>query len=394
MLRIMPLTALFMVGLVLSRTGAAEPQVLDLWPGKPPGEKGGIGPEKVQESKPGEKPVKRITNITHPTLEVHRPAKDKDTGAAVIIAPGGGYNILAWDLEGEEVAEWLNSIGVTGIVLKYRVPRRPGSPKDAPPIQALMDAQRAMSLVRSNARKWGIDPQRIGMLGFSAGAHLTAWTATSFDQRAYEPNDAIDQVSRRPDFMVLIYPGGVVARDKDQLAPEIRPSKQTPPAFFAHASNDPVRCENSVVMYLAIKKLGVPAELHIYESGGHGFGLRPSDQPCSTWPQRCREWMNARGFLKPLATAPSKTAGLSCLPCRLSIGLLTSFLKQPQRVLPIRKGQFHCSLQAVGLIDRHDRLVYVNVATPMLGDHGKPQKELFRSDACTATRRGTNCGPR
>src|SRR5262249_56547621 len=128
-----------------------------VWPGKVPGETGSVGEEKFLEQKPGEKPVKRLTNVSKPTLTVFRPAKDKDTGAAVVICPGGGYNILAWDLEGEEVAAWLNSVGVTGVVLKYRVPRRPGTPGSAPPPQALMDSQRALSLVRSKAREWGID---------------------------------------------------------------------------------------------------------------------------------------------------------------------------------------------------------------------------------------------
>jgi acetyl esterase/lipase len=277
---------------------AEKPLTMALWPGKAPGEKGEMGEEKVQESKPGEKAVKRITNVTQPTLTVFKPAKDKDTGAAVVIAPGGGYNILAWDLEGEEVAEWLNSIGVTGIVLKYRVPRRSGTPGSQAPPQAQMDAQRAMSLVRSKAKDLGLDPKRIGMLGFSAGGHLTAWTATNFDKRSYEALDEIDKVSCRPDFAILIYPAYLVPKDKDELVPEIRVTKETPPMFFAHAGDDGVRPENSVVLYLALKKAKVPAELHVFASGGHGFGLRPSKQPCSTWPQRCADWMNARGLLK------------------------------------------------------------------------------------------------
>jgi acetyl esterase/lipase len=277
---------------------AEKPVVIDVWPGKAPGETGNIGEEKFLEQKTGEKQVKRLTNVTKPTLTIYRPAKDKDTGAAVLICPGGGYNILAWDLEGEEVASWLNSIGVTGIVLKYRVPRRPDQPKDKPPIGALQDAQRALSLVRSKAKELGIDPKRLGMLGFSAGGHLTAWASTNFDKRAYEPIDDVDKIGCRPDFAVLIYPGGLVAKDKDELDPAIRVSKETPPAFFAHASNDPVKAENSVQMYLALKKAGVPAEMHIYSSGGHGFGLRPSEQPCSTWPKQCGEWMRTQGFLK------------------------------------------------------------------------------------------------
>jgi acetyl esterase/lipase len=299
MKRTLSLVALLVPCLAAAAAETEKPLVVNLWPGQPPGDKGDLPEEKVQESKSGEKQVKRITNVSQPTLTVFRPAKEKDTGAAVLIAPGGGYNILAWDLEGEEVAAWLNSIGVTGIVLKYRVPRRPGSPGGEPPPQALMDAQRAVSLVRSKAKEWGIDPKRIGMLGFSAGGHLTAWTATNFDKRRYEPVDAVDQVSCRPDFVVLVYPAYLVQKDKDELAADIRVSKDTPPAFFAHAGNDGVRPENSVVMYLALKKAGVPVELHVYVTGGHGFGLRPSADACSTWPHSCGEWLKARGLLRP-----------------------------------------------------------------------------------------------
>jgi acetyl esterase/lipase len=270
------------------------PPVLPLWPGQAPGEPSGIGAEEMIEPKPGEKgTVKRVTNVTRPTITVYRPAKDKNTGAAVLIAPGGGYNILAWEHEGTQVAEWLTANGVTGVLLKYRVPRRPNDEKGKPPVCALQDAQRAMGLVRSKASEWGLDGKRIGMLGFSAGGHLTAWTATNYEKRAYDPVDDADKVSCRPDFAVLVYPGGVVARDKDELAPEIRVSKDTPPSFFAHAGNDNVRPENSIVMYTALKKLGVPAELHIFSTGGHGFGMRKDNNPCNAWPQRCEECLRA-----------------------------------------------------------------------------------------------------
>lgn len=288
---------LFLFAIVPTLHAQEKHLILDVWPGKAPGETGAVGEEKILEQKPGEKPVMRITNVTHPTLSVFRPTKVKDTGAAVLIAPGGGYNILAWDLEGEEVAAWLNSIGVTGIVLKYRVPRRPGDAKDGPPIWPLQDAQRAMSLVRSKASEWKIDPQRIGMLGFSAGGHLTGSLSTNYDKRAYKTLDDIDKVSCRPDFAVLIYPGGLLEKGKDTLRPDIRVTKDTPPMFFAHASNDPVSSENSVAMYLALRSAKVPAEMHLYATGGHGFGLRKSDQPCSTWPARCTDWMRSRGVL-------------------------------------------------------------------------------------------------
>lgn len=275
-----------------------KPSVLNVWPGKAPGEMKPLDPEKVLESKPGEKQVKRITNVSVPTLTVFRPAKEKDTGAAVIICPGGGYNILAWDLEGEEVAAWLNSIGVTGIVLKYRVPRRSDQPRDQPAPLALQDAQRAVSLVRSKASEWQIDPKRIGILGFSAGGNLSARTCIHFEKRSYEPVDEVDKVSARPDFAILIYPAYLTNKEGTALVPEIQVTDRTPPMFFAHAGDDPVIAENSVQLYLALKRAKVPAELHLYAKGGHGFGLRPSAQPCSTWPARCEAWLHTQGWLK------------------------------------------------------------------------------------------------
>ena len=190
------------------------------------------------------------------------------------------------------MAAWLNSIGVTGIVLKYRVPRRNDRAKHLAPLQ---DAQRAMSLIRTHAAKWGIDPGRIGILGFSAGGHLSAAASTNFDRRQYDAIDGVDRVSCRPDFAVLIYPAYLT--QGESLAPEIRVGPQTPPVFFAHAGDDPHGPEHSIAMYLALKRAKVPAELHVYARGGHGFGLRASDNPCSTWPLRCEQWMKAQGLL-------------------------------------------------------------------------------------------------
>lgn len=276
--------------------GADSPatETLDLWSGSAPGEKGAIGEEKAEKG-PNDG-ILRITNVMKPTITIYRPERGKQTGTAIVICPGGGYNILAYDHEGEQVGQWLRSIGVTGVLLKYRVPRREGTPKDQPPPQALMDAQRALSLVRSKAADWGIDAKRIGILGFSAGGHLGAWAATNFDKRAYDPVDAADKVDCRPDFAVLVYPGGVFK--KSALAPEIHVTSQTPPMFLAHAGDDRVTPENSVQLYLALKQAGVPAEMHIYASGGHGFGMRKSDKPCASWPQRCEDWMHSQGLLK------------------------------------------------------------------------------------------------
>ena len=267
-------------------------QTFDVWPGKAPGEQGDIGPERILPPR-GEKPVQRVTDVTKPTVTVFRAPEDKRNGAAVLVCPGGGYNILAFDLEGTEVARWLNSIGVTAFVLKYRVPRRKERPKHEAPLQ---DAQRAMSLVRSKAKQWQVDPERIGILGFSAGGHLSAATSTNFDRRTYEPLDAADKVSCRPDFAVLVYPAYLT--EGDNLAAEIRVNSESPPIFFAHAGDDRISAENSVAMYMALRKAGVGGELHIYETGGHGFGLRPSSSPSSTWPARCEAWMKNRGLLK------------------------------------------------------------------------------------------------
>lgn len=292
--------------LVFPVRGAEEPRVLPLWPGAVPEDFGGIGPERVRT--PSEAPTKDakwITNVTKPTVTVFRPARDKDTGTAVVICPGGGYWNLAWDLEGEEVAAWLNTIGVTGLVLKYRVPRRPNQPERLPAPGPLMDAQRAISLARTRAVEWGIDPRRIGILGFSAGGHLAVATATSFDQRGYAPVDEIDLASCRPNFAVAVYPGYFIEQqragvetNRHVLAPYLRIPKETPPIFLAHASDDPVAgVENSVVMYLALKRANVAAELHVYAQGGHGFGVRKSSLPVSTWTDRCVAWLHSQGLI-------------------------------------------------------------------------------------------------
>ncbi|MEQ8787651.1 MAG: alpha/beta hydrolase [Pirellulaceae bacterium] len=271
---------------------AAEPTTLNVWPGKAPGEKGDVEEEKAVQGD-GAKPVLRIHNVTVPTLTVYKPDAAIDTGAAVLICPGGGYNILAWDLEGTEVAEWLNSIGVTGIVLKYRVPRRKDREKHDAPLQ---DAQRALSLCRANADKWGVDPTRLGILGFSAGGHLSATTATNYDKRNYEPIDDVDKQSCRPDFVVLIYPAYL--QEDGELTPEIRVDAKSPPTFFAHAFDDGHSPENSVHMFLALKKAKVPSEVHVYANGGHGFGLRPTAYRSSTWPKSCEGWLRNMNLLE------------------------------------------------------------------------------------------------
>ncbi len=278
---------------------AIEPtETIALWPGDVPDEvKGEVGEEAPKPNRPGSKKIIRLGNVSKPTIALFPAPKDKATGAAVVVCPGGGYSILAYDLEGTEVCEWLNSIGVTGILLKYRVPRRKNREKHAAPLQ---DAQRAMGIVRSKAKAWGIDPKRIGILGFSAGGHLAASTLTNHDTRTYGLVDDVDDFSSRPDFGILIYPAYLVDNEtKSKLQPEIHVTKATAPCFFAHAGDDRIPAEGSVQMYLALRRAGVKGnELHIYPKGGHGYGLRSSEHPVVTWPARAGDWMKAMGWLK------------------------------------------------------------------------------------------------
>jgi len=210
-----------------------------------------------------------------------------------------GFARTARDEGFEEVAEWLNSIGVTGIILKYRCPRRPGDVKGEPPIGPLKDAQRAVSLVRSKAREWGLDPKRIGMIGFSAGGHLVGATATNFGKRSYEPIDDVDKISCRPDFGIMLYSGYFKVKDKEELSPTIRVAADAPPLFLVHATDDPIsEVDHSVITYLAMKRGGVSAELHVYATGGHGFAVRKVDHPCSAWTRSCIDWLRSRGMLE------------------------------------------------------------------------------------------------
>lgn len=277
--------------------GAAESPVV-LWPGPAPGERGGMAPE-ADLTKPTENLVAgrrliRLGNVSEPTLQVFRPAAARETGAAVLVCPGGGYHILALDLEGTEVCEWLNSVGVTGILLKYRVPKREGQEKHG---AALQDAQRAMGLVRSRAREFGIDPARVGVLGFSAGGHLAAALSTT-STRTYPRVDAADDLGCRPDFTVLVYPAYLtVKEDNDRVSPELKITGQTPPTFITISADDPVRVEGALQYTLALKQAGVSVELHVYPSGGHGYGLRRTENPVTLWPDRVADWMKSRGWL-------------------------------------------------------------------------------------------------
>lgn len=266
---------------------------LPLWPGVATGESANMPAEAdtttAQDRLVAGRPVIRLGNVSKPTITLYQP-KGQGTGAAVVVFPGGGYKILAIDLEGTEVCGWLNSIGVTCVLLKYRVPYN-GADHDS--IAALQDAQRAMGLVRQHAAEWHIDPNRIGVLGFSAGGHLAANLSTHFEQRVYDPVDVADKLSCRPDFAVLIYPAYLVLDDKNFAPnPEIHPTADTPATFIVQAEDDPVHVENALVYFEELKDAKVPAEMHIYAQGGHGYGLRRTALPVTTWPDRAETWLH------------------------------------------------------------------------------------------------------
>jgi acetyl esterase/lipase len=284
----------------MPNVSAAPGEPIKLWPGKPPGDKVELPTEGDTSGPKGgkvaDKPVIRLGNVSEPSITFYPAPKEKNTGAAVLICPGGGYGILAYDLEGTEICEWFNSIGVNAVLVKYRVPKRPGTEKHAPPLQ---DVQRAFGLVRSKASEWGIDPKRIGVLGFSAGGHLAAVASNNYEQRSYEKVDAADEQSCRPDFTILIYPAYLTVKEQgDKVSPEIPVNAKTPPTFLAMTEDDGIRVESAVFYYMALKNAKVAAEMHLYPTGGHGYGLRPSKHTVTTWPKRVEEWMDASGLLK------------------------------------------------------------------------------------------------
>ncbi|MBN2315037.1 MAG: alpha/beta hydrolase [Sedimentisphaerales bacterium] len=270
-------------------------EVVLLWPDGAPGAKG---------NEDGDKP----------SLTLYLPAKDKANGAAVVVCPGGGYGHLAMDHEGHQIAEWLNSLGVAGFILKYRHSRSGAGYGHPAPIQ---DAQRAIRMVRGHAKEWNVDPDRIGIIGFSAGGHLASSAGTHFQTRYSEAKDAIDECSCRPDFMILGYPvisftewythkgsrNNLLGKNPapelvENFSNEKQVTSETPPTFLFLADDDKgVPAENSVYFYLALRKADVPAELHIYEKGGHGFGPGKGKGACASWMPRCADWMKGRGIL-------------------------------------------------------------------------------------------------
>jgi acetyl esterase/lipase len=270
----------------------AQNTSLPLWPNGAPGGKPN-SPAEADTTTPKDaliagKPVIRLGNVSTPTMTLYT-STGQNTGAAIVVFPGGGYHILAMDLEGTEVCDWLNSKGITCVLVKYRVPDSGPYPNSS---AALQDAQRALGMVRAHASEWHIDSGRIGVLGFSAGAHLAAALSTHFDQRLYANIDAADGFSCRPDFAVIVYPGYLAIAEKNfEPNADIHATNRTPPSFIVQAENDPVHVENAVTYFLALKNAKVPAELHIYSDGGHGYGLRRTALPITTWPASVETWL-------------------------------------------------------------------------------------------------------
>lgn len=297
-----------------------------IWPGAVPDAQPVAGPEDettpVTDSLVAGKPWVKVSNVTRPTMTVYSP-KEKNTGAAVVVFPGGGYQILAIDLEGTEVCDWLTSKGITCVLLKYRVTHVGPYPKSGPYPEspmALEDAQRTVGLVRFHAAEWHIDPHKIGVLGFSAGGHLSAAISTHFEKRLYPAVDAADKESCRPDFAMVIYPGHLslsaaewdakqgtkkfvvphpVNADKElSMNPEVPVTSQTPPTFLLQAEDDHVdNVDDSLAYYIAVKKAGVPVETHLYAHGGHAFGLRRTEMPITEWPQSVEKWLGTIGMI-------------------------------------------------------------------------------------------------
>ncbi|MFC4526305.1 alpha/beta hydrolase [Dyella halodurans] len=278
---------------------------LPLWPGAAPDLQSVPGPETVKSSDKflAGKPVTNVFNVTRPTMTVYAPT-GRNTGAAVVVIPGGGFQILAMDLEGTEACDWLTSNGMTCVLLKYRVPSKPYEWKcDCRPhnlalsVPSLQDVQRTMRLVRFHAAEWHVDPHKVGVLGFSAGGFLVAEISTNFNRSLYAPVDAADKESARPDFAMPIYPGHLT-EGGGKLNTNVPVSSETPPTFLVQAEDDYVDgVDQSMVYYAALAKAHVPAEMHLYAHGGHAFGLRPTPDPITGWPRLAETWFRTIGIL-------------------------------------------------------------------------------------------------
>ena len=273
----------------------AQDKPIQLFPKGAPGEQTKLIEKALPEGgKVGGASVLRLSGVSDPTITIYPASDEVATGSAMVVCPGGGYEILAYDLEGDEICQWLNEIGVTAVLLKYRVPRRTGLEKHTAPLQ---DVQRAISLVRSKAEELNLDPQRIGVMGFSAGAHLAAMASTSYDKRTYPEVDAADKVSCKPDFCLLVYPA-YLDGPNFTIAPELKVTAQTPPTMLVQTEDDKSYINSSLFYYYALKEAGVPATMHLYSKGGHGYGLRDTGNAVNEWPYRAEEWFMELGVIE------------------------------------------------------------------------------------------------
>ncbi len=287
------------LSLIILLTAGLNAQAGDpirVWSGEAPDEPAGIEAKKAK-AVTGSDGVIRIPYVDTPEL-FHFPAHpDKATGTCIIVCPGGGYGKLAWNKEGTEIATWLNTLGVEAVVLKYRVPRRDC---DKPHPWPLQDLQRSIRIVRSKANEWKIDAGRVGVMGFSAGGHLCAMASSYYSEQSYKPIDVIDKLDARPSFVALVYPAylGNARQDSTKLDPLIKIDAKTPPTFIAITHDDGDRGIFAALYYAELKRHRVSAELHVYSKGGHGYGLRASANPVSTWPARMEDWLRSSGWLK------------------------------------------------------------------------------------------------
>ena len=284
-----------LIGVCLINTSMAQENPILLFPKGAPGETIKlIEKADTDGGKTGGESILRITNVSEPTITIYHAPDEVASGAAMIVCPGGGYNILAYDLEGDEVCEWLNNLGITAVLLKYRVPRREGLEKHEAPLQ---DVQRAIGYVRANAENLNIDPKRIGVMGFSAGGHLAAMVSNNFLKRTYPAIDATDKVSCRPDYCLLVYPASLDG-ENFQLAPELKVSSATPPTLLIQAEDDKSYINSSIFYYYALKEAGVPVWMHLYSQGGHGYGLRDTGASVNEWPDRAEDWFREIGLIE------------------------------------------------------------------------------------------------
>ena len=285
---------LFLFFFIVSFTSImAQQKPILLFPNGAPGETSKmIEVEDLSGNKTAGCPVSRITNVSSPTITFYPAPTDNNSGTTIIVNPGGGYNILAYNLEGSEICKRFNSFGINCVLVKYRVPRREGLEKHEAPLQ---DLQRAIAYTRSHAKEWGIDENKIGVMGFSAGAHLSAMASNSFNERTYPVLDANDEVNIRPDFCMLIYPA-YLDGENFSLAPEVKVTDKTPPTFIVQAQDDSNYINSSLFYYYALKEAKVPSALHLYPTGGHGFGLRNTGHLVNEWPFRAVSWLREIGM--------------------------------------------------------------------------------------------------